>query len=156
MNKYETIMQLPELSAFFKLIDFALFNWAKYMHSTIGNISICRKPDHVHLLVPDHVHLLVHRLELASHPVRKTLCWSRHLQRERRWFGEVALSLEAAVGGERVGDLGLSWKCGRQGEEEEDKSGVWECVIGGCQPQKARTGDRIGVFARQGTPGDGG
>jgi len=28
---------------------------------------------------PDHVHLLIHRLKFASHPVRKTLCRSRHL-----------------------------------------------------------------------------
>ena len=75
------------------------------MHSTIRNqqfhqiyeksrqnVDICRKPD--------HVHLLVHRLELASHPVGKTLCWSRHLERQRRLFGG------GAVGGERVGDLG--------------------------------------------------
>ena len=44
----------------------------------------------------------------------------------------------------------------RRRRRRRDKTGVWEYVIRGCQPQKARTGDRIGVFARQGTPGDAG
>ena len=139
------------------------FQLKKYMHNTIRNQRLHQIYENyfstfVQLLHPTYLIMCIFLFTDSSLPriLYARLCAGRDTWRGREDERE-GVKLFSREFGERSS---RRWESRwfrvelKVWEGRRDKSWVWECVIWGCQPQKAGMGDRIGVFARQRTPGD--